>query len=62
MSEISRKVAVFNERIDRQGEIIRALSETQARRAAALDDLLGILTKLKTPAEPLAAAAVAGQL
>lgn len=62
MSEISRKVAVFIERVDRQGEIIRALSETHARRAAALDDLLGILTKLKTPVEPLAAAAVAGQL
>jgi hypothetical protein len=61
MSEISRKVAGFVERVDRQGDVIRALTETQSRRAAALDDLLGALTKLKTSAEPLAAAAAAGQ-
>lgn len=58
-SEISRKVAGFVERVDRQAEIIRALSDTQVRRAAALEELLGVLTRLKTQ-EPLAAAAAAG--
>jgi chromosome segregation ATPase len=63
VSDISRKVAGFIERIDRQGEVIRALNDTQVRRAAALDELLGVLTRLKAPAEPLvAAAAAAGQL
>lgn len=61
VSDISTKVAGIIERLDRQAEIIRALNETQVRRAAALDELLGVLTRLKAPAEPMVAAA-AGQL
>ena len=61
VSEISRKVAGFIERVDRQGEVIRAITDTQVRRAAALDELLGVLTRLKAPAESMIAAA-AGQL
>lgn len=60
VSDISRKVAGFIERIDRQADIIRALNEKQVRRAAALDELLGVLTRMKEPSEPLVAAA-AGQ-
>ncbi len=61
VSDVSRKVGGFIERIDRQAEVLRALSDTQARRAAALDELLGVLTRLKAPAESMVAAA-AGQL
>ncbi len=61
VSDISRKVGSFIERIDRQADVIRALNENQVRRAAALDELLGVLTRLKQPSEPLVAAA-AGQL
>jgi len=61
VSDISRKVSGFIERIDRQGEVLRALNDTQVRRAAALDEVLGVLTRLKAPAETLVAAA-AGQL
>jgi len=61
VSDISRKVSGFIERIDRQGEVLRALNETQARRAVALDEVLGVLTRLKAPAESMVAAA-AGQL
>jgi len=62
VSDISRKVGGFIERIDRQADVIRALNENQVRRAAALDELLGVLTRLKQPSEPLVAAAAAGQL
>jgi chromosome segregation ATPase len=61
VSDISRKVGGFGERLDRQAEIIRSLSDSQTRRAEVLDELLGVLTRLKTPVEPLAAAA-AGHL
>lgn len=61
VSDISRKVAGFIERIDRQSEVIRGLNENQVRRAAALDELLGVLTRLKEPAETMVAAA-AGRL
>jgi len=61
ISDISRKVAGFIERLDRQGEVIRSLNEHQVRRAAALDELLGVLTRLKAPAEQMVAAA-AGQM
>ncbi len=61
VSDISRKVSGFIERIDRQGEVLRALNDTQVRRAAALDEVLGVLTRLKAPAEQLVAAA-AGHL
>jgi len=61
VSEISRKVTGIIERLDRQAEIIRSLNDTQARRTAALDELLGVLTRLKAPAETVMAAA-AGQL
>jgi uncharacterized protein YukE len=61
VSEISRKVAGFIERVDRQGEVIRSITDTQVRRAAALDELLGVLTRLKAPTESMIAAA-AGQL
>jgi chromosome segregation ATPase len=61
VSDISRKVSGFIERIDRQGEVLRALNDTQVRRAAALDEVLGVLTRLKAPAEQLVASA-AGHL
>jgi chromosome segregation ATPase len=61
VSDISRKVGGFGERLDRQAEIIRSLSDSQTRRAEVLDELLSVLTRLKTPVEPLAAAA-AGHL
>ncbi|HUJ20905.1 MAG TPA: hypothetical protein VLX58_05245 [Bryobacteraceae bacterium] len=61
VSDISRKVAGFIERIDRQAEVIRSLHETQVRRAAALDELLGVLARMKAPPEP-AIAVAAGQL
>lgn len=57
VAEISRKVAGFGERLDRQGEVIRGLSDSQARRAVALEELLGVLTRLKAPVETVAAAA-----
>jgi chromosome segregation ATPase len=61
VSEISRKVTGIIERLDVQAEVIRSLNETQARRSAALDELLGVLTRLKAPAEKMVAAA-GGQL
>ncbi len=61
VSEISRKVTGILDRLDRQAEVIRSLNETQTRRAAALDELLAVLTRLKAPAETMVAAA-AGQL
>jgi chromosome segregation ATPase len=61
VSDISRKVAAYIERLDRQAEVIRALNETQVRRAAVLDELLGLLTRLKAPPEAMVAMA-AGQL
>jgi len=62
ISDVSRKVTGFIERLDRQAEVIRSLNETQVRRAAALDELLGVLTRLKAPAESMVAMAAAGQL
>jgi|SRR5438477_6304953 len=61
VSDISRRVSGFIERIDRQGEVLRALNETQVRRAVALDEMLGVLTRMKGPAES-AVAMAAGQL
>jgi hypothetical protein len=61
VSDISRKVSGFIERIDRQGDVLRALNETQVRRAVALDEMLGILARMKGPAESVVAMA-AGQL
>ena len=61
VAEISRKVAGYGERIDRQGEVLRALTDSQAKRAMVFDELLGVLTRLKAPAET-AMAAAAGQL
>jgi uncharacterized phage infection (PIP) family protein YhgE len=61
ITDISRRVSGFIERIDRQGEVLRALNETQVRRAVALDELLGVLTRMKGPAET-AVAMAAGQL
>jgi type I site-specific restriction endonuclease len=60
VAEISRKVAGYGERIDRQGEVLRALTDSQAKRAVAIDELLAVLTRLKAPAET-AIAAGAGQ-
>jgi uncharacterized phage infection (PIP) family protein YhgE len=61
VAEISRKVAGYGERMDRQGEVIRAITDSQAKRAVAFDELLSVLTRLKAPAET-AIAAGAGQL
>jgi type I site-specific restriction endonuclease len=60
VAEISRKVAGYGERIDRQGEVIRAITDSQAKRAVAFDELLAVLTRLKAPPET-AIAAGAGQ-
>lgn len=60
-AEISRKVAGYGERIDRQGEVLRALTDSQAKRAVAFDELLAVLMRLKAPAET-AIAVGAGQL
>lgn len=60
VAEISRKVAGYGERIDRQGEVIRAITDSQAKRAVAFDELLAVLTRLKTPPET-AMSAGAGQ-
>lgn len=59
VAEISRKVAGYGERVDRQGEVLRALTDSQAKRAVALDELLGVLTRLKAPAETAMAAGAA---
>ena len=61
VAEVSRKVAGFIERMDRQGEVLRAITDSQTRRAAALDEMLAVLTRLKEPAET-AVAAAAGRL
>ncbi|MBZ5591342.1 MAG: hypothetical protein LAP39_03835 [Acidobacteriia bacterium] len=61
VAEVSRKVAGFIERMDRQADAIRAITDSQVRRAAALDEMLGVLTRLKEPAET-AVAAAAGHL
>jgi hypothetical protein len=55
-----RKVAGYGERMDRQGEVLRGLTDSQAKRAVAFDELLGVLMRLKAPAET-AIAAGAGQ-
>jgi chromosome segregation ATPase len=60
LSEISRKVAGFGERVDRQSDVIRAITDSQAKRAVVFDELLGVLTRLRAPAET-AIAAGAGQ-
>jgi hypothetical protein len=57
VAEISRKVAGFIDRMDRQGEVIRTITDSQARRAAALDEVLGVLTRLRAPVEVAVAAA-----
>jgi len=62
MSEISRKVAGFIERVDRQGDVIRALNDTQARRAAALDEMLNVITRLKAPPAEAMVAVAASQV
>src|SRR5579872_2144025 len=61
ISDVSGKVTGFVERLDRQAEVLRSLNDTQARRAAALDELLAVLTRLKAPAESMVAMAAAGQ-
>jgi chromosome segregation ATPase len=60
LAEISRKMAGFGERVDRQSDVIRSITDSQAKRAIAFDELLAVLTRLKEPAET-AIAAGAGQ-
>jgi chromosome segregation ATPase len=60
LAEISRKMAAFGERVDRQSDVIRAITDSQARRAAAFDELLAVLTRLRAPVET-AITAGAGQ-
>ncbi len=60
LAEISRKMAGFGERVDRQSDVIRSITDSQAKRAVAFDELLAVLTRLKEPAET-AIAAGAGQ-
>lgn len=57
VADISRKVAGYGERIDRQSDVLRGLTDSQTKRAVALDELLGVLTRLRAPAETAAAAA-----
>jgi archaellum component FlaC len=57
VSEIAHQMSGFIERVDRQGEVLRGITETSARRAAALDELLGVITRLRAPAESVIASA-----
>lgn len=45
---LSSKVEVWCERLDRQGDVLHRLCEEQAQRAAALDQFLVVLSKLRS--------------
>jgi hypothetical protein len=60
VADISRRVGGAIERIDRQAEALRALNETQVRRAVVLNELLNVIARLKETTEP-AVAMAAGQ-
>jgi DNA repair exonuclease SbcCD ATPase subunit len=47
VSDLSSKVAVWSDRLDRQGDALQSLCEIQANRTVALDLLLEGLTRLK---------------
>jgi len=47
VAELSSKVQGWCERLDRQGEVLHALCETQNQRAAVLDEFLGVLSRLR---------------
>jgi chromosome segregation ATPase len=47
VSEVSPRVAALFERMDRQASAIRATRETQAQREGALDQLAGVLERLR---------------
>jgi hypothetical protein len=60
VADISRRVGGAMERIDRQAEVLRALNETQVRRAVVLNELLNVIARMKETTEP-AIAMAAGQ-
>ena len=49
VSERSEKIASMIETIDKQSEVIRTLNEAETRRAAALEQALGVFAQLSTP-------------
>jgi hypothetical protein len=48
VADLSYKVQGWCERLDRQGEVLHALCETQNQRAAVLDEFLAVLSRLRT--------------
>ena len=49
VSDRSEKMASMIETIDKQSEVIRSLNEAETRRAAALEQALGVFAQLSTP-------------
>ncbi len=49
VSDRSEKIASMIETIDKQSEVIRSLNEAETRRAAALEQALGVFAQLSTP-------------
>jgi hypothetical protein len=47
VADLSSKVQGWCERLDRQGEVLHALCETQNQRAAVLDEFLVVLSRLR---------------
>ena len=47
VAELSSKVQGWCERLDKQGEVLHALCETQNQRAAVLDEFLAVLSRLR---------------
>jgi len=47
VAELSTKVQGWCERLDKQGEVLHALCETQNQRAAVLDEFLVVLSRLR---------------
>jgi hypothetical protein len=48
VAELGSRVDVWCERLDRQGDVLHRLCEEQTQRAAALDQFLVVLSKLRT--------------
>jgi archaellum component FlaC len=49
VSDRSEKIASMIETIDKQSEVIRSLNDAESRRAAALEQALGVFSQLSTP-------------
>ncbi len=48
VAELSSKVQVWSERLNKQGEVLHALCDAQNQRAAVLDEFLAVLNRLRT--------------